>query len=128
MPKVIKPASIRLPDRYSLLVLPNTTVRVGTQIDFELTYQTGKAEDHQPSLELLRDPDTHPETPRHLGSMHSMGSIASLGFTVNKLGTYAFKVKPFLSTDFGELVEIHTISSEEVDSLKCIVDKFAKSR
>jgi hypothetical protein len=126
MRKVRKPASIRLPDRYSLRVRPNTTVKVGTQINFEMTYQEGKAEDHQPSLELLRDPETHPETPQHVGPMDNMGSVASLAFTVDKLGTYAFKVKPFSSTDFGELVEIHTISSEEVDSLKCIVDRFAK--
>ncbi len=126
MPKVIKPAPTRLPDRYSLQVLPSTTVKVGTQINFQLTYQTSKAEDHQPSLELLRDPETHPETPQRLPSMHIKDRTASLEFTVNKLGTYAFKVKPFLSTDFGQLVEIHTISSEEVDSLKRIADRFAQ--
>ena len=101
MRKVRKPASIRLPDRYSLRVRPNTTVKVGTQINFEMTYQEGKAEDHQPSLELLRDPETHPETPQRVGLMDNMGSVASLAFTVDKLGTYAFKVKPFSSTDFG---------------------------
>ena len=125
MPKISKPASIRLPDRYFLTVHPNTAVRVGTEINFELTYQSSKAQDHQPSLELLRDPEMHPETPRRLGSMRSKESVASLSFIVNKLGTYAFKVKPFLNKHFGELVEIHTITSEEVDSLKSIVDRFA---
>lgn len=126
MPKVIKPAPIRLPERYSLLVLPSTTVKVGTQINIRLTYQTGKAEDHRPSLELLRDPETHPEIPQRLPSMQMSDRIAYLEFTVNKLGTYAFNVKPFLSTDFGQLVEIHTISSEEDDSLKRIADRFAQ--
>jgi len=124
MPKISKPASIRLPDRYFLTVNPNTTVRIGTEINFELTYQSSKAQDHQPSLELLRDPEMHPETPRRLGSMRE--SVASLSFIVNKLGTYAFKVRPFLNKDFGELVEIHTITSEEVDSLKSIVDRFSR--
>jgi hypothetical protein len=51
MRKVRKPVSIRLPDRYSWRVRPKPTVKVGTQINFEMTYQEGKAQDHQPSLD-----------------------------------------------------------------------------
>jgi hypothetical protein len=128
MPKVMRPAPIELEDGYELNVKLDRTVLAGTTIFFQILYETSKAEDHQPSVELLRDPDKHPETPKNLGPMTNQNKIASFEFKASKPGTYAFRVRPFHRSDWGDLVEIHTITQGEAESLNDIVKKFGVGR
>jgi hypothetical protein len=128
MPKVMRPASIKLEDGYELKVEPDRTVLVGTNISFRILYETSKAEDHHPSIELLRGPDKHPQTPQNLGSMSNQDKVATFEFKVSKLGTYAFRVRPFYKSDWGDLVEIHTITEREAESLTEIANKFGVGR
>jgi hypothetical protein len=109
-------------------VRPDGTVLAGTTILFQILYETSKAEDHQPSIELLRDPDKHPETPQNLGLMTNENKIASFEFRVSRPGTYAFRVRPFHRSDWGDLVEIHTITQGEAESLGDIAKKFGVGR
>ena len=128
MPKVTRPTPIHLEDSYELKVLPDRTVLAGTMISFRISYETSKAQDHQPSVELLRDPCKHPQTPQNLGSMNNQDKVASFEFKVSELGTYAFRVRPFHTSDWGDLVEIHTITRSEDESLNDIAKKFGVGR
>jgi hypothetical protein len=121
MLKFRKPERLTFPVAYSIKVRPSTTVKAGSLVTIQITYESGQADDYGPSIELLRDPRHHPEAPERLGPMTSEGSNkSSFDYPVKELGSYAFAVRPFSKHDARNLVEIHTIDGAEEGVLGAI--------
>ena len=117
-----KSQQMLLPSKFTIVVSPSRTVRVGTPVVITIAYESGDSRTFGPSLDLVRSPKKHPAEPIACGTLiKSQERRADFTFTPDEIGAYALRLRPFQTINSGQLINLFAISSLEEEHLSSIL-------